>query len=212
MNMRLVLCLLVFASCAMSLTAQTDTLKGADEDESTPRRKANAEWFAGLTMASYTRDATTFEGSTVRATDNRVLAHFGYGGHIPLTNLGRLTTIWLVPSASLGVGISKSSSEFESSLDGMSLDLCVPIHFTVGYGALRRKSIAWGVEGGLGVNVARRFAQEAFTVVPSLMVDISYAPRAIYRLRLMTDLIAGSIGETGEYRTWGVSFVLGFGD
>lgn len=205
--------------CIVTVHAQTDSTLKEDDDDGGPRRKPNGEWIVGITYAttSFTGQLTQWNGyeyvnlGDTTISDNRIYGSFGYGGHIPLFNLGRYSTVWLVPSAYAAISLSSFSST--SSDPQVYVDLTVPIHVTAGYGGLRRKANAWGIEGGVGITASRRFNEGVFTVAPSAIVDVTYAPKNVYRLRFMTDLISYDVEpkESSKFsmHTWSLMFVLG---
>lgn len=199
-------CFLLSLLAAVSMTAQTtDILLPDSTMETNIRRKASGEFLLGVMNGAYMYDAT-FKGEPIPNGDltvSRLAFSLGIGGHIPLATLGPLTTLWLVPAAIVSANIGKASGSAESMPSGF-LDLSVPIHVTVGYGALRRRSAAFGADAGLGINVGRRFAHDAFTVSPSAMVDLSYSPKSVFHLRFMVDVLPGSMGDNKSYRTWSI--------
>lgn len=204
--------------CIGTVHAQTDTtLK--EEEENGPRRRPNGEWLLGITYAtmSVTVPYERWDGyewvkvGDTTIADTRFYGSIGYGGHIPLFNLGKYSTVWLVPAAYAAIsasGFSSSSTDPE-----FHFDLTIPIHVTAGYGGLRRKANAWGIEGGIGLTASRRFAEGVFTIAPSGIIDVTYAPKNVYRLRFMTDLISYDVTpkESNPYtmHTWSLMFVLG---
>jgi hypothetical protein len=141
----------------------------------------------------------------------------GYGGHIPLFEIGAYGTFWLVPAGNLWLNFGATSTTDEygyvSTETGFGFDVNVPIHATIGYGGLRRKSMAWGIEGGLGVNAAFRtrsdWNENVFTISPSAMVDLTYAPKNIFRLRFVADLIPANLSDYETIRTWMLQLVVG---
>lgn len=214
---RFLACIGAVVFCLSSLHAQTDSTFIDDEEQTGPRRKPNGEAMLGITYAnlSYTSKVYDQYGQIVGDTnvaDNRLYASFGYGGHIPLFNLGKYSTVWLVPAAYAALSMSSLSTDGDSP--SLQFDLSVPIHVTAGYGGLRRKAQAWGIEGGLGVTASRRFSEGVFTFAPSAIVDVTYAPKNIYRLRFMTDLVSYNVepkdASAYSMHTWTMMFVIGF--
>jgi hypothetical protein len=217
-RLMIVLGVLMLASAAV-LAQDDTTLTDVNETSSKIRRKPNGEWMAGIQRATYTQ-VLTYQGETIPGSERDygfTYFGFGYGGHIPLTEVGTYGTIWLVAAGSLWLNISDLSTTDawgnSTSDPSIGFDVNVPIHATISYGALRRKSMAWGIEGGLGVNVGLRtrstWDSSEFTFAPSALVDISYAPKNVYRLRLMADIISSSLSAGGTYQTWSVMFVMG---
>ena len=171
-----------------------------EEDAYSPRRKANGEFIIGW----MTSNAIIDRGSLDPLVVPRSFLQIGYGGAIPLADLGPVTTLWLKLSGLVGVSISDDNGT--PDLQG---DLSVPIHAVFSYGGLRRKSVAWGGSAGLGINVARRFEYDQFTFAPSAMFEVLYAPRALYGLRAMVDLLPASIEDGLSYHTWTIQFFVG---
>lgn len=204
----------------LPVAAQDDTtLTDVDETTSTIRRKPNGEWMLGVQRATYSTESL-YNGEPVPGTEKDYgYTYFGvgYGGHIPLTEVGTYGTIWFVASANAWLNIGDESTVDEygyvSSDASVGFDLSIPVHATIGYGGLRRKSMAWGIEGGLGLNSGLRtrssWESSAFTFAPSALIDITYAPKNIFRLRFMGDILPGSLSDTESYRTWSVQLVIG---
>jgi hypothetical protein len=211
--------LAVIAVIGAPLCAQVDSTMKDDDGEQGPRRKPLGEWLLGITYGTFEQtvpllawngyDYVQLGDTTV--SDSRTYFSLGYGGHVPLFNLGKYSTVWLVPAAYMAVSFSNLSSDVSDP--SINIDLSVPVHVTAGYGGLRRKAQAWGIEGGLGVTASRRFTEGVFTVVPSALVDVTYAPKNVFRLRFMTDLISYEIAPTDKapytMRTWSLMFVVG---
>lgn len=210
--------LAVIAIVCAPLCAQVDSTMKDDDGEQGPRRKALGEWLLGITYGTIEQtgpmqvwNGYDYDVVDTTISDSRTYFSFGYGGHIPLFNLGKYSTVWLVPAAFAALNFSNFSSD--AADPSINFDLSVPVHVTAGYGGLRRKAQAWGIEGGLGVTASRRFNQGVFTVVPSALVDVTYAPKNVFRLRFMTDLISYEIAPADvlpyTMRTWSLMFVVG---
>lgn len=201
--------------CCISLIARPDSLSTVDDDADGPRRKPNAEFIIGMQFSSLFYKAGTYEtGFEINNRDttiSRNVLMLGYGGHVPLFNLGKTSTVWLVPAAILKIGIHNTSG---SSTPDATYDLGLPVHFTAGIGGLRRRSNAWGIEGGVGANITAHLKDGLFSFVPSGIVDITYAPKSIFRLRLMADIFSYDLQPKDKppfsQQTWSVSFVAGF--
>ncbi len=216
-------CVSMIMATAPLLAQDDTTLTDVDETSTKIRRKPNGEWMIGIQRATYEYELRSNGEAIPGGTSSTGYTFFGlgYGGHIPLADIGAYGTVWLVPAANLWLNIGSEGTTDEwgytSTETAVGFDISAPIHATIGYGALRRKSMAWGIEGGLGVNFGLRtrstWTTSAFTVTPSAMIDVSYAPKSIYRLRFITDIIGASLNDEdtfGEsYRTWSVQFVLG---
>lgn len=192
------------------MTAQVDSTESIeDPQEVNPLRKVNTEFIIGAGFTEYVAEwgpgTRGWYGQSGLYTARRTYFTVGFGAHIPITKVGRLGTIWFVPAGTFGVSAGPKSDGVDKAV---SLDFCAPLHVTFGIGALRRRSIAWGVEAGLGLTLSKTSAYDAFALAPSAMVDISYAPRSIYRLRLMTHLIPISLLQ-GTYRRYSVAFIWG---
>jgi len=199
----LVLLLACSGGVAVAQDGLPQTLSDPDTmDIYSPKRKPNGEWILG-----WMTGATLFDSTETRPeyVDVRSFFQFGYGGAIPLADLGTVTTLWLKLAAQLGMSIKDNGVEPD-----FQVDISIPIHAVFSYGALRRKSIAWGGSVGLGVNVARRFQFDAFTFAPSVLAEIQYSPRAVYGLRLLMDVLPGSIEEGVGYHSWAIQFFAGF--
>lgn len=217
MKSLMIMTVILFTSVVSTLAQSDTTLTEVDPNSTTIRRKPNGEWLLGIQQASYAFDNGLSGSSKFTAEDSYTYFGVGYGGHIPLFEIGAYGTFWLVPAGNvwLNVGNTTTTDEYGNvfSETGVGFDVNVPIHATIGYGGLRRKSMAWGIEGGLGVNAAFRtrsdWNENVFTISPSAMVDLTYAPKNIFRLRFIVDLLPAELSDYETIRTWMLQLVVG---
>lgn len=188
----------------LPLPDSTDLLADPpEEDEYSPKRKANGEFIIGWMTANAIYEQNGRDPLVVP----RSFLQFGWGGAIPLTELGSISTLWLKASGLIGLSFSDPNSN--GGDPDLQADVSIPIHAVFSYGALRRKSVAWGGSAGLGINVARRFQFDEFTVAPSAVFELLYAPRAVYGVRAMVDLLPATLEEGVCYHTWSIQFFIG---
>ena len=207
-NIFLVFLLVTTASVAMEPQSaprpdSTDQLEDAPDNVEaySPKRKSNGEFIIGwMTGSTIYEQGEGFPDAVA----SRSFLQFGWGGSIPITELGRLSTLSLKASGLLGLSVSTSDDNPD-----FQVDLSIPVHAVVNYGALRRKAYAWGFGGGLGLNVARRFQYDQFTFSPSLMLEGLYAPKTIYGLRFLLDLFPAALEGTTTYHSWSIQFYIG---
>ncbi len=124
-----------------------------------------------------------------------------FGASIPIVSVGTLSTIWLKFAGQLGLAATGGMAAF---------DLSVPVHAVLSWGGLRRKPVAWGFSGGLGINAGYRIDYDAVTLTPSLLAEVQYSPQYVMGLRLLYDLMPGSMGDGAGYHTWSVQYFLGW--
>lgn len=187
------------------------------------KRRVNGELLFGAQQGIYVRE-NLYNGEVIPGqswTHTYTYVGLGYGLHIPLWSVGELSTIWLVPAVSawLSFGDEHYVDEwgYEKTEPAVGFDVSVPVHMTYGYGGLRRSASKWGIEGGLGVNMGLRarsmWETNFFTITPSALVDVTFAPRNVYRLRFMVDILPYQLSHEStyqeSYRTWTAQFVLG---
>jgi hypothetical protein len=214
---RLFLLAIVSLVSIATVIAQDDTtLVDVDENSTSIRRRPNGEWMVGVQSATYSFEPEV-NGEpypSANASDSRTFFGVGYGGHVPIVNVGTYGTLWFVPAVNTWLSIGSTTGSDGYSETSMGFEVAVPVHATIAYGGLRRKSMAWGIEGGLGANVGFRtrttWETSVWSIAPSALVDLTYAPKNIFRLRFLADLLPASIAEFETYRTWSLQFVVGF--
>lgn len=188
------------------------------QTDSTIRRKPNVELITGIQFATVS-SSTMFNGQPIPGSElefNYTYFGLGVGAHVPLTEIGAYGTIWIVPASSFwfNIGSKTTIDEYGNALSETQsgFSFSVPVHATISYGALRRKSMAFGIEGGLGINASWRsheaWQEGFFSVQPSAMIDVSYAPKNVFRLRFMTDLLSTTMPDGADHRAWCIQFVL----
>lgn len=205
-------CSLILCMSVVNLQAQDDFSEPKSETEESsssskgPKRKTNFEYIGAILVSNASLEVPNAgeNGETITSSSSSTAFAFGAGMHIPLSSLSESTTLWLVPSVLLGIATSSDVS------DG-GLLVQVPVHVSFGYGALRKRNSQWGIEGGLGVTLRTALSSnsEGLTVNPSAMVDITYAPSGVYRLRFMTDILSTKHSDFLTSRQFSIGLVIG---
>lgn len=181
------------------------------QEESTLLRRWNAEVGLGAQWGTAETKAPDefgrFREPQVDSQLLRISIFLTGGVHIPLHTLGKSSTLWLVANPGIGLGIGNRVQESGEIKSEMLIMYQMPVHVTAAIGGLRRKSVAWGIEGGLGFNLANEFGEWVFA--PSLLIDLTYAPKNLNRLRFMMDILPASVVNGGGYRRFSLAYIWG---
>lgn len=226
----------VIIACALVLPGNLWAQEGFGEPEEVqtvskgPKRIANVEFTIGTLFgfASGPRDVVD-ENGVVQSTENVSMSAsglmIGIGMHIPVYYVNDYSTVWLIPTATAGILFNNfreelNSSGFSSSVTSTGVAE-LQLHATYGIGALRKRNSHWGVEGGIGLTY-RTSGYGANTgsnndalndsprVLPTVLVDVSYAPKGVYRLRIVSDIFNSSLLGGVSARHLSIGLVFGW--
>lgn len=175
------------------------------------REMASIELGVGMMSTTIAHTYPMHEGDNTDATirETNYAYSLGAGGRIPLKRLEEDVVVWLNPNL---MGQLTPTTINSGSTVELHLDIAAPVLITMSYGAVRsaRKKV-FGAEAGLGLNLAWRSSAGSFSLAPCASIDLFAAPKKIYRLRFLLDLIPGIMTDGRTFRTnWSLSFCLGF--
>jgi hypothetical protein len=218
--MKMLLPFLICFCCVFgTAVSQTDSAFVSDTGKVSFKRKSTFEQYYGVQLSSIgwklNDKFVNGEWTVIEEAAVRPYALLGFGWHLPVASLGQYTTLWFVPAATVAIAYSSVYPVNNGQDVEGYVDVSVPLYVTLGYGALRRRESEWGVEAGVGVALTQRFEEDVFSVVPSAVFEVSYAPKNVHRLRFTADLLATEFPDSRlQYpytqRAWSISYVFGY--
>lgn len=223
------ICIMLIIATVIASAQVTDSNE-VDEELRTvsPKRQSNFELVLMYTNGSATGDVygvanngTVYKGG--RVSKSEIGLSYGFGMHIPVINVSSTSTIWLVPAITHGYFFDDFREETISGnlrTGGALLNVEVQLHATIGYGGLRKKYSVWGIEGGLGATFrAGGYGSETennntspgdiYRILPTLLIDFSYTPKNVYRIRIMSDILQSSMSYGISARQYSLALVIG---
>lgn len=218
-------------SAQVTLKAQ-DSLADKEEIATVskgPKRVVNVEFFGGVLFGYASAEIPNVaENGVVNGSKQISMSSgglsLGISMHIPVFSVDAKTTIWLIPSLTSGVFLNDfrdyqhgRNSNYSTTVGSAEANM----HITYGIGGLRRSNSRWGVEAGIGATyrgsgygaetrAGDETMEDGARVLPTILVDVSYTPNGVYRLRLMSDIFNSSLLSGVSARQLSVSLVIGW--
>jgi hypothetical protein len=195
----------MFLPTAMLLAQDVDTV-GIEHSRARP----SFEILIGLTSNrySYQYESNVTADDSYTAYETQFPFCVGVGGHIPIYRVNDDFQIWAVPSVQLQWLSMTNRGDGEG---GSFLDWNFPMVASISYGASKpSKKKMFGIEAGLGVNLGWRTTMQSLSAAPCVVIDLYAAPRKIYRLRFLADIVPGVMAGPYTLQSWTISAVFGF--